>query len=309
MIAGVFPGQGSQSIGMASGWGAFEPQAKAVFAEAGTVLGYDLWQLVTDGDEAELGRTEVTQPAMLAADVAAWRIYREAGGADPVALAGHSLGEYAALVAAGSIDFADAVALVAERGRLMQSAVPSGVGAMAAVLGLDDAAVQTVCDQAAQGQVCEPVNFNSPGQVVIAGNAEAVARAETLANEAGARRFVLLPVSVPSHSSLMQDAARQLGERLATVEIRSPAIPVVHNVDAATHEDPAGIRQALVEQLYRPVQWVACVKALQEKGMTQQVEFGPGKVLTGLVRRIDRAITGKAVFDAAGIEALTKESD
>lgn len=308
MIAGVFPGQGSQSIGMASGWGDYEPQAKAVFDEASAVLGYDLWRQVAEGDEAELGRTEVTQPAMLAADVAAWRIYRAAGGADPVALAGHSLGEYAALVAGGSIDFADAVGLVAERGRLMQSAVPSGVGAMAAVLGLDDAAVGAVCEQAAQDQVCEPVNFNSPGQVVIAGHAEAVARAESLAAEAGARRFVPLPVSVPSHSSLMLDAAQRLGERLAAIEVRSPTIPVIHNADAAVHADPAEIRRALTEQLYRPVQWVACVKALQAKGMTQQVEFGPGKVLTGLARRIDRAVAAAPVFDAASLAALMNEA-
>lgn len=307
MIAGVFPGQGSQSIGMASGWGEFESQARGVFDEASTVLGYDLWQLVADGDAEELNRTEVTQPAMLAADIAAWRIYKAQGGADPVALAGHSLGEYAALVAAGSIDFADAVGLVAERGRLMQSAVPSGVGAMAAVLGLDDDVVQDVCAKAAGDQVCEAVNFNSPGQVVIAGNAEAVARAEALATDAGARRFVLLPVSVPSHSSLMQDAARQLGERLAAIDVRAPSIPVIHNVDAEAHDDPDAIRQALAAQLHRPVQWVACVQALQARGMTQQIEFGPGKVLTGLVRRIDRAIGAAPIFDADTLAKATAD--
>lgn len=304
MIAGVFPGQGSQSIGMSSGWGVHQPLAQAVYREASEVLGLDLWSLVANGDAAELNRTEITQPAMLAADVAAWRIYLAAGGHKPIALAGHSLGEYAALVAAESIDFADAVALVAERGRLMQAAVAPGAGAMAALLGLTDEAVLSVCAEAAQGQVCEAVNFNSPGQVVIAGDAAAVARAEELAKAAGAKRFVPLPVSVPSHSSLMIDAARELDAHLAKVTIKPPVIPVLHNVDAQTHDDAVAIRHALVEQLYRPVQWVACVQALHGRGCNRQFEFGPGKVLTGLAKRIEKGVTGAAVFDEASLAAV-----
>lgn len=304
MIAGVFPGQGSQSIGMSSGWGVHEPEARAVYREASEVLDLDLWALVANGDAAELNRTEITQPAMLAADVAAWRIYLAAGGHTPVALAGHSLGEYAALVAAQSIDFADAVAVVAERGRLMQAAVAPGTGAMAALLGLSDEAVLGVCAEAAQGQVCEAVNFNSPGQVVIAGDTAAVARAEAMAKSAGAKRFVPLPVSVPSHSSLMIDAARELDAYLARVIIKPPAIPVLHNVDAQTHDDALAIRHVLVEQLYRPVQWVACVRALYGRGCNRQFEFGPGKVLTGLAKRIEKGMTGSAVFDEASLAAV-----
>lgn len=304
MIAGVFPGQGSQSIGMSSGWGGHQSLAQAVYREASEVLDLDLWALVANGDAAELNRTEITQPAMLAADVAAWRIYLAAGGHKPIALAGHSLGEYAALVAAESIDFADAVALVAERGRLMQAAVAPGAGAMAALLGLTDEAVLSVCAEAAQGQVCEAVNFNSPGQVVIAGDATAVARAEELAKAAGAKRFVPLPVSVPSHSSLMIDAARELDAHLAKVMIKPPVIPVLHNVDAQTHDDAVAIRHALVEQLYRPVQWVACVQALHGRGCNRQFEFGPGKVLTGLAKRIEKGVTGSAVFDEASLAAV-----
>lgn len=304
MIAGVFPGQGSQSIGMAKAWGAHEPLARDVFAAASGVLGFDLWALVSTGDPDELNRTEITQPAMLAVDVAAWRIYLAAGGRPPVALAGHSLGEYAALVAAESLTFEDAVALVAERGRLMQAAVAPGVGAMAALLGLDDAAVLAVCAEAAGDQVCEAVNFNSPGQVVIAGDAAAVVRAEALAKAAGAKRFVPLTVSVPSHSSLMRGAAQDLDAYLANVCIRPPVIPVLHNVDAQAHDDAVAIRHALVEQLYRPVQWVACVRALHARGCHRQIEFGPGKVLTGLARRIERGIEGSAVFDEATLTAV-----
>lgn len=304
MIAGVFPGQGSQSIGMSSGWGAHQPLARSVYREAGEVLGLDLWDLVSNGDAATLNRTEITQPAMLAADIAAWRIYLAAGGHKPVALAGHSLGEYAALVAAESIDFADAVALVYERGRLMQSAVAPEAGAMAAILGLTDEAVMGVCAEAAQGQVCEAVNFNSPGQVVIAGDAAAVARAEPLAKAAGAKRFVPLPVSVPSHSSLMIEAARELDAYLSKVMIRPPAIPVLHNFDAQTHDDALAIRHALVEQLHCPVQWVACVQALHGRGCHRQYEFGPGKVLTGLAKRIEKGMTGRAVFDEASLAAV-----
>jgi [acyl-carrier-protein] S-malonyltransferase len=308
MIAGVFPGQGSQSIGMASGWGEHEDIARAVFDRAGDVLGHDLWTLVAAGEAATLNRTERTQPAMLAADIAAWEIWRRAGGATPAALAGHSLGEYAALVAAAAIDFEAAVALVARRGQLMQSAVAEGEGAMAAVLGLDDEAVRTVCEKAAAGEVCEAVNFNAPGQVVIAGDRAAVERAEAIAGEAGAKRFVRLPVSVPSHSSLMRDAAEQLRAEIAQVDIRAPRIPVIHNVDALSHDKPEAIATALVEQLFRPVQWVACVRAMQAMGADDQVEFGPGKVLTGLARRIDRTMGATPVFDQASLEkALARQ--
>jgi len=302
MIAGVFPGQGSQSIGMASGWGEHEDIAQAVFDRAGDVLGYDLWAQVAEGDAEALNQTERTQPAMLAADIAAWEIWRRAGGATPAALAGHSLGEYAALVAAGSIDFEAAVALVARRGQLMQSAVAEGQGAMAAVLGLDDEAVRGVCEKAADGEVCEAVNFNAPGQVVIAGDRAAVERAEAIAGDQGAKRFVLLPVSVPSHSSLMRDAGEQLRAEIAQVDIRPPQVPVIHNVDALTHEKPEAIATALVEQLFRPVQWVACVQAMQAMGASDQIEFGPGKVLTGLARRIDRKMGAKPVFDQPTLE-------
>ncbi len=302
MIAGVFPGQGSQSIGMASGWGEHEDIAQAVFDRASDVLGYDLWALVAEGDATALNQTERTQPAMLAADVAAWQIWRHNNGATPSAFAGHSLGEYAALVAAESLDFEAAVALVAQRGRLMQSAVAEGQGAMAAVLGLDDDTVRGVCEQAADGQVCEAVNFNAPGQVVIAGDRAAVERAEAIAGEQGAKRFLLLPVSVPSHSSLMRNAAEELRGEIAKIELRQPTTPVIHNADALSHENPEAIATALVEQLYRPVQWVACVQAMQAMGAGDQVEFGPGKVLTGLARRIDRGMGAKAVFDQATLE-------
>ncbi|HSH84504.1 MAG TPA: ACP S-malonyltransferase [Guyparkeria sp.] len=302
MIAGVFPGQGSQSIGMASGWGEHEEVVQAVFGRASGVLGYDLWALVAAGDPDQLNQTERTQPAMLAADMVAWQIWRHKGGAMPAAFAGHSLGEYAALVAAESLDFEAAVALVARRGQLMQSAVAEGQGAMAAVLGLDDDAVRAVCAQAADGEVCEAVNFNSPGQVVIAGDRAAVERAEAIATEQGAKRFLLLPVSVPSHSSLMREAAEQLREEIAQLSIRPPRVPVIHNVDALAHDKPEAIATALVEQLYRPVQWVACVEAIQAMGVADQIEFGPGRVLTGLARRIDRSLGAKAVFDQASLE-------
>lgn len=302
MIAGVFPGQGSQSIGMASGWGEHEEIAQAVFGRASDVLGYDLWALVAAGDPVQLNQTEHTQPAMLAADIAAWQIWCHKGGATPAAFAGHSLGEYAALVAAESIDFEAAVALVARRGQLMQSAVAEGRGAMAAVLGLDDDAVRAVCSQAADGEVCEAVNFNSPGQVVIAGDRAAVERAEAIAAEQGAKRFLLLPVSVPSHSSLMREAAEQLREEITQLPIRPPRVPVIHNVDALAHDKPEAIATALVEQLYRPVQWVACVEAIQAMGVADQIEFGPGRVLTGLARRIDRGLGAKAVFDQVSLE-------
>lgn len=305
-FAAVFPGQGSQSVGMLHAWSESQPVIIQTFNEASQALvgvrDIDLWKLVSEGPESELNRTEITQPAMLAAGVAVWRAWQAAGGAVPLCMAGHSLGEYTALVCAGALDFADAVRLVAERGRLMQQAVPMGEGAMAAVLGLDDAVVLEICAAAAQGiEVVEAVNFNSPGQVVIAGSAAAVARATPLLLERGAKRVLPLSVSVPSHSSLMRDAALQMAKVLETVEIRRPQIPVLHNVDAQEYAEPAELRAALVSQLHRPVLWVGSVRAMQSRGAQVLVEFGPGKVLAGLTKRIERDLAAYPVLDAASL--------
>jgi [acyl-carrier-protein] S-malonyltransferase len=304
-LAFVFPGQGSQSLGMLAALGAAEPVVRSTFAEASEVLGYDLWALCQQGPEAELGATEKTQPAMLAAGVATWRAWLQHDGPQPVAMAGHSLGEYTALVCSGALDFRTAIDLVRERGQLMQQAVPLGQGAMAAVLGLDDAALAEACSEAAQGEVVEPVNFNAPGQTVIAGNATAVARAIEAAKARGAKRAVLLPVSVPSHSSLMRGAARQLGERLAQVELRMPGVPDVYTVDVQRHESTAGIRRALEEQLYKPVRWADTVRAMLAGGIDVLVECGPGKVLTSLNRRIERRpdLQMLAIEDPASLAA------
>ena len=279
-LAFVFPGQGSQSVGMLAALGAAEPVVRETFEEASQVLGYDLWALAQQGPEAELGATERTQPAMLAAGVAVWRAWREHGGAMPVAMAGHSLGEYTALVCSGSLDFRTAVDLVRFRGQAMQRAVPLGTGAMAAVLGLDDADVEAACREAAGDEVVEPVNFNAPGQVVIAGHAAAVVRAIEAAKARGAKRAVQLPVSVPSHSSLMVGAADELAARLATVEVRMPNVPDVYTVEVRRHASPDGIRSALREQLFKPVRWADTVRAMLASGVTTLVECGPGKVLT-----------------------------
>jgi [acyl-carrier-protein] S-malonyltransferase len=287
-LAFVFPGQGSQSIGMLAALGAAEPVVRETFADASDVLGYDLWQLVQSGLEADLGATERTQPAMLAAGVATWRVWLRHGGQRPVAMAGHSLGEYSALVCSEALDFREGIDLVRYRGQLMQQAVPLGEGAMAAILGLDDAELELACREAAQGQVVEPVNFNAPGQTVIAGNAAAVARAMEAAKARGAKRAVLLPVSVPSHSSLMRDAAGRLAERLARVPLRMPNVADVYTVDVRTHASPDGIRQSLTEQLFKPVRWADTVRAMLARGATTLVECGPGKVLTSLNKRIER---------------------
>ena len=287
-LAFVFPGQGSQSVGMLAALGAAEPVVRETFEEASQVLGYDLWALAQQGPEAELGATERTQPAMLAAGVAVWRAWREHGGAMPVAMAGHSLGEYTALVCSGSLDFRTAVDLVRFRGQAMQRAVPLGTGAMAAVLGLDDADVEAACREAAGDEVVEPVNFNAPGQVVIAGHAAAVVRAIEAAKARGAKRAVQLPVSVPSHSSLMVGAADELAARLATVEVRMPNVPDVYTVEVRRHESPDGIRAALREQLFKPVRWADTVRAMLASGVTTLVECGPGKVLTSLNKRVEK---------------------
>jgi len=268
--------------------GAVEPVVRATFAEASDVLGYDLWALCQDGPEAELGSTERTQPAMLAAGVATWRVWVGRGGPRPVAMAGHSLGEYTALVCSDAMDFKTAIDVVRFRGQVMQQAVPLGQGAMAAILGLEDADLDAACREAAQGEVVEPVNFNAPGQTVIAGNATAVARAIDAAKARGAKRAVLLPVSVPSHSSLMRGAAERLAGKLATVEVRLPDVADVYTVDVRKHASPDGIRQSLKEQLFKPVRWADTVRAMLAGGATTFVECGPGKVLTSLNRRIER---------------------
>jgi [acyl-carrier-protein] S-malonyltransferase len=273
---------------MLAGLAAAEPVVLQTFAEASDVLGYDLWALCQQGPDAELGVTEKTQPAMLAAGVATWRAWRQHGGPQPVAMAGHSLGEYSALVCSGALDFRTAVDLVRFRGQVMQQAVPLGEGAMAAILGLDDAALDAACREAAQGQVVEPVNFNAPGQTVIAGNSAAVARAIEAAKARGAKRAVALPVSVPSHSSLMLGAADRLAERLRAVELRMPEVQAVYTVDVKTHQSPDGIRQSLREQLFKPVRWADTVRAMISSGVTTFVECGPGKVLTSLGKRIEK---------------------
>jgi len=300
-LAFVFPGQGSQSIGMLNALAAEFPVVEKTFQEASSALGLDLWQIVTAGPEEQLNRTENTQPAMLTAGVATWRVWRELGGAMPSLMAGHSLGEYTALVCGESLLFADAVRLVADRGRFMQEAVPIGQGAMAALLGLDDDTVRKVCQAATQGDVVEAVNFNAPGQVVIAGSKAAVERAISQAKEAGAKRAVLLPVSVPSHCSLMHLAAERLRARLDEIDVRPPNTPVVHNVHVATESDPSGIRAALARQVESPVRWVETIKHMAQEGVTRLIECGPGKVLTGLNKRIAKSVDCVAVLDPASM--------
>ncbi len=302
-LAFVFPGQGSQAVGMLAELASAYPAASDTFAEASAALGFDLWRLVQDGPAEELNLTHNTQPAMLAAGIAVWRVWEREGGPLPALLAGHSLGEYTALVAGGAIGFADAVRLVVERGRLMQAAVPEGTGAMAAILGLDDDQVRAACVQAAAGEVVEAVNFNSPGQVVIAGHSGAVARAVEAAKAAGAKRAVALPVSVPSHCALMRPAAEQLALRLAAATVRVPATPVLHNVDVSVAQTADAVRDHLTRQLHSPVRWVETVQRLVTEGVTLVVEAGPGKVLAGLNKRIDKNLESVAVFDPAGLAA------
>jgi [acyl-carrier-protein] S-malonyltransferase len=288
-LAFVFPGQGSQSIGMMSSLARVSPLIEATFVEASDVLGYDLWRRCQEGPVEALNSTESTQPAMLTAGVATMRLWRERGGPLPTLMAGHSLGEFTALVAAGTLDFRTAVDLVRYRGELMQTAVPPGQGAMAAILGLEDIDVEEACDQASQGgEVVEAVNFNAPGQVVIAGTAAAVARAIEIATAKGARRALALPISVPAHSSLMQPAAEQLRVRLESTAFTPAADVAVYGVDVKTHSTAQAIRAGLVKQLYTPVYWAATVRTMISAGATHIVECGPGKVLTGLNRRVDR---------------------
>jgi [acyl-carrier-protein] S-malonyltransferase len=277
------------------------PIVGQTFAEATEVLGYDLWDLVSNGPSEVLNQTMKTQPAMLAAGVSVWRVWQDQGGCAPQLMAGHSLGEYTALVCAGAIEFPDAVRLVAERGRFMQEAVPEGVGGMAAVLGLDDDQVKAVCAQAASGNVIEAVNFNSPGQVVIAGHKEAVEQACIMAKEAGAKRALPLPVSAPSHCALMKPAAERLATMLDEIAIASPSLSVIHNVSVTLAKDPKSIREQLVAQLHSPVRWVETVQMMAASGISRLVEAGPGKVLTGLTKRIDRSLSGLPVLDTKSL--------
>ena len=301
-LAMVFPGQGSQSVGMLAGYEAY-PAVQRTLAEAGVVLGQDLWALAADGPVEQLNQTVNTQPLMLAADVAVYRAWREAGGAEPAIVAGHSLGEYAALVAAGALTLAAALPLVRFRAQAMQEAVPAGIGAMAAIMGLDDIALGAACAEAAQGQVVEPVNFNAPGQIVIAGHREAVERAIVAAKAKGAKRGVLLPVSAPFHSSLLKPAADRLAAYLADVSITSPSVPVLHNVDARTANDVGGIRTALAKQAASPVRWVETVQAFVAVGVTHVVECGPGTILSGLCRRIAPELEVLPANDGAALGA------
>jgi [acyl-carrier-protein] S-malonyltransferase len=306
-VAFVFPGQGSQSVGMMARFESL-PAVRRTFDEAGAALGMDLWALVRDGPEQELSKTVNTQPAMLAAGVGLFRAWRELGGADPVAVAGHSLGEYAALVAAGVLDFAEAVPLVRFRAQAMQDAVPEGQGAIAALLGLDQEAVRAVCREAGDAGIVEAANFNSPEQVVIAGQTAGVQRAIELAKARGAKRAMLLSMSVPSHCSLMHPAAERLRERLARVSVREPAIPVVNNVDVMTEQLPDRIREALVRQLYNPVRWVESVIALAGRGVGQLIECGPGGVLAGLNKRITPEPKTVMARDAGTLRELAQGS-
>jgi [acyl-carrier-protein] S-malonyltransferase len=304
-FAFVFPGQGSQSVGMMQSF-AESAAVREVFREASEAIGQDVWQLVERGPAEELNSTVNTQPVMLAAGYAVYRAWREAGGPEPAIVAGHSLGEYTALVAAGVIAFRDAVPLVRFRAQAMQEAVPVGEGAMAAILGLDDEAVHAACRDAAQGQVVEPVNFNAPSQVVIAGHKVAVERGVENAKARGAKRAVMLPVSAPFHSSLLKPAAERLAEYLSAIQCAAPRVPVLNNVDVAVETEVHGIRDALARQACNPVRWVEVVEGLVERGITDVVECGPGKVLSGFTKRIDSRLNGATINDPSSLEQILK---
>ncbi|MFK7161500.1 ACP S-malonyltransferase [Marinospirillum sp. MEB164] len=296
-LAFVFPGQGSQQLGMLAELAERYAVVRATFEEASAVLGYDLWQLVQEGPVEQLNQTDQTQPALLAASVAIWRVWKELEGAPPAWLAGHSLGEYSALVCSGALDFADGLRLVRKRGELMQAAVPAGEGAMAAILGLGAEEVEQACTSAAQGEVVQPVNYNAPGQIVIAGSTAAVERAIAACQAAGARKAMPLPVSVPSHCELMRPAAEELAAELARIQLNKPRVPVVQNVHAQPESDVNVIRAHLVEQLFRPVRWIECVEYMAAQGVDTYVECGPGKVLIGLNKRIVKNAKSLAVND------------
>jgi|TARA_B110000503_G_scaffold48212_1_gene78532 [acyl-carrier-protein] S-malonyltransferase len=302
-IAFVFPGQGSQSVGMLAELGAVHPIVIETFAEASSALGYDLWHLVQHDNDGQLNQTHITQPALLASSVALWRLWLQQGGVTPAVLAGHSLGEYSALVCAGALDFADALKLVEARGHFMQAAVPPGEGAMAAIIGLDNAAIAFACQQSAHGEVVAPVNYNSPGQVVIAGSSAAVERAMIACKDAGAKRALPLPVSVPSHCALMLPAADKLSAMLEGIDIKTPAIPVVQNVGATVATSSESIASNLVAQLHQPVLWTQCIEAIADSGANLVIECGPGKVLNGLTKRINKTLQSASINDAASLAA------
>jgi len=302
-FACVFPGQGAQSVGMLSALAKSDSIVQQTFAEASNVLDLDLWRLCSEGPEETLNQTMNTQPAMLSAGVAVWRCWKARGGQNPALVAGHSLGEYTALVCSGALEFQQAVGLVQERARLMQEAVPEGDGAMAAILGLPDDDVQAICAASAMGEIVAAVNFNAPGQVVVAGHATAVKRALAAAKDAGAKRAMILPVSVPSHCALMMDAAHELKTTLKTVPLATPMIPVIHNVDVQTHNTPEEVIDALARQLHHPVRWVETITKMSRQGVTHILEMGPGKVLTGLNKRIQKSLSCHAIFDATSMDA------
>jgi [acyl-carrier-protein] S-malonyltransferase len=306
-LAFVFPGQGSQSVGMLTDLAASYPEVKHTFERASDALGKDLWSIVANGSEAELNQTHNTQPAMLAAGVAVWEVWCKHSNVRPAWMAGHSLGEYTALVCSEAMAFEDGIKLVAARGRLMQEAVPPGIGAMAAILGLEDHQVVKACVDAAEGEVVSAVNFNSPGQVVIAGNVAAVERAMLAAKAAGAKRAVLLPVSVPSHCALMESAARKLDEQLQNTVIDTPKMTLIHNVDVASHSAPEVIRNALKEQLYKPVRWADSIRFMHDQGVTCFVECGPGKVLIGLNKRIAKDAEQLSIYDSETLNKVLEQ--
>lgn len=306
-LAFVFPGQGSQSLGMLSALAASHDEVRHTFERASDALGKDLWSIVVNGPEEILNQTQNTQPAMLAAGVAVWQVWCKHSAIRPDWMAGHSLGEYTALVCSGAMSFEDGIRLVALRGQLMQDAVPIGVGSMAAILGLDDQQVVTLCAQVAENEVVSAVNFNAPGQVVIAGNLAAVERAMLAAKEAGAKRALLLPVSVPSHCALMQSAADKLDQYLLNTPIDEPKMTLIHNVDVASHSTPELIRQALKEQLYKPVRWVDTIKLMQDRGVTCFVECGPGKVLIGLNKRIAKEAEHFSMYDPESLNKVLEQ--
>jgi len=301
-LAVFFPGQGSQSVGMLDALAEGRPIVRETFEEASDAVGRDLWALVHAGPKDELDQTGNTQPAMLTAGIAVWRVWQEAGGPAAALMAGHSLGEYSALVAAGAIGFPEGVALAADRARFMQEAVPLGTGSMAAILGLDDDQVRALCTDQARGAVLEAVNFNAPGQVVIAGERAAVERATEVAKAAGAKRALVLPVSVPSHCALMRPAADRLAERIRGIALRLPEVPVIHNVDCKAADDLDGLVERLVAQLYSPVRWVETVQAASAAGVTLAIECGPGKVLAGLNKRIDKRLRTLPVLDPGTLD-------
>jgi [acyl-carrier-protein] S-malonyltransferase len=308
-IAFVFPGQGSQKVGMLAGAHDRFAAVRDTFAEASDALGYDVWDLIQNGEQEALNLTETTQPVLLTSSVALWRAWQEQGGRAPVVMAGHSLGEFSALVCAGALGFADGVKLVRQRGAFMQTAVPVGEGAMAAIIGLDDDAINRICTEvsAERGAVVVAVNFNSPGQVVIAGHTAAVDTAIAALKEAGAKRAMPLPVSAPFHTELMKPAGEKLAQVIADITITTPHVPVIHNVNAQTASDPEQMRALLVEQIYSPVQWTRCVQAITQAGVGSVVECGPGKVLSGLIRRIDKALQSYSLEEPDALTAAVAE--